>query len=94
VEPDETATQLNSSALKRFRDFSSVEVQCSGFGAAGSLGSLSVPSWAVSAPEVESAPPVGEVRWRTFQKGLNEVMTGHGAEPGDEDDDEEQSGGD
>lgn len=82
MEPDETATQVNSSALTGFRDFSSVEVQCSGFGAAGSLGSLSVPSWAVSAPEVEPPTLVGEPPWRTFQEGLNGVMTGPRPEPG------------
>jgi hypothetical protein len=83
VEPDETVTQVNSSALKGFRDFSSVEVQCSGLGAAGSLGSLSVPSWAASAPEVEQQPaPLGEAPWRTFREGLNGVMTGPPPEPG------------
>lgn len=82
MEPDETATQVNSPTLKGFRDFSSVEVQCSGLGAAGSLGSLSVPSWAASDPEVEPPAPVGEAPWRTFQEGLNGVMTGPRPEPG------------
>jgi hypothetical protein len=83
VESDETTQQVKSPALTGFRDFSSVEVQCSGLGAAGSLGSLSVPSWAASAPEVERPPaPVEEAPWRTFQEGLNGVMTGPPPEPG------------
>jgi PPE-SVP subfamily C-terminal region len=82
VEPGETAKQVDFQALTGFRDFSSIEVQCSELGAAGSLGSLSVPSWAASTPDVEPAAPAPEAPWRTFGEGLNEAMTGQRPEPG------------
>jgi hypothetical protein len=81
VEPQSVA---NPPALKSFRDFSSVRVECEILGGSAALGSLSVPSaWPTSAakPGYATNDAAGKPPGLTYQEGLMGVMTGRGVVP-------------
>jgi PPE-SVP subfamily C-terminal region len=81
VEHVETQSGATPPAVKSFRDFSSVQVACTGLGTSPSLGSLSVPpAWPAATPKPEYTPAVaGKPPGLTYQDGLMGVMTGHRA---------------
>ncbi|GBG38276.1 hypothetical protein [Mycobacterium montefiorense] len=71
----------NPPAVKAFRDFSSVSVQCTTLGASASLGSLSVPAaWPTSTAKATDAPTAATDKppGLTYQDGLMGVVTGSG----------------
>jgi hypothetical protein len=81
VERVEPQSVENRPTPKSFRDFSSVEVECTALGASASLGSLSVPSaWPTATRTVDYTPAVaGKPPGLTYQERLMDVMTGRHA---------------